>query len=79
MRDYWVPITLGGILSLGIIAILAVEPQSAAQPAAKAADIKNYTETIPETTVKFDMIAIPGGTFQMGSPAAKKTRGRSSR
>ncbi len=29
---------------------------------------KNYTEYIPGTSVKFNMIAIPGGTFPMGSP-----------
>lgn len=73
MRDYWVPFALGTILFLGIIAITAIEPQSAAQPASKA-DIKNYTETIPDTTVKFDMVAIPGGTFHMGSPAGEKGR-----
>ena len=28
----------------------------------------NYTEKIPGTMVSFNMIAIPGGTFQMGSP-----------
>ncbi len=28
----------------------------------------NFTETIPETFVDFDMIAIPGGKFNMGSP-----------
>ncbi len=27
-----------------------------------------FTEKIPGTAVKFDMIAIPGGTFMMGSP-----------
>jgi len=28
----------------------------------------NFTEMIPETKVDFDMIAIPGGSFMMGSP-----------
>jgi formylglycine-generating enzyme required for sulfatase activity/nitrate/TMAO reductase-like tetraheme cytochrome c subunit len=28
----------------------------------------NYTEQIPGTPVSFNMIAIPGGTFRMGSP-----------
>jgi formylglycine-generating enzyme required for sulfatase activity len=32
-------------------------------------------ETIPGTNVRFDMVAIPGGTFVMGSPA--RERGRS--
>ena len=28
----------------------------------------NYTENIPGTMVSFNMVAIPGGTFKMGSP-----------
>ena len=28
----------------------------------------NFTEQIPQTAVSFEMIAIPGGTFNMGSP-----------
>lgn len=38
---------------------------------------KNYTETIPgtkEQKVIFDMVAIPGGTFFMGSPKHEKGR-----
>jgi formylglycine-generating enzyme required for sulfatase activity len=29
---------------------------------------ENYTEQIPGTVVSFNMVAIPGGTFMMGSP-----------
>ncbi len=35
----------------------------------------NYTEYIPGTTVSFDMVAIPGGTFRMGSPESEPYRG----
>ncbi len=35
---------------------------------------KSYTETIPGSKVKFDMVAIPGGEFLMGSPATEKDR-----
>ena len=38
---------------------------------AAAAATAPYTETIPGTTVSFDMVAIPGGTFRMGSPATE--------
>lgn len=31
-------------------------------------DMKPYTETIPGTQIKFEMIPIPGGVFLMGSP-----------
>ena len=41
---------------------------AAAQPHA------NYVETIRDTKVTFDMVAIPGGTFSMGSPAGEKGR-----
>jgi formylglycine-generating enzyme required for sulfatase activity len=33
---------------------------------------KGYVETIPGTKVSFEMAAIPGGRFLMGSPAAEK-------
>jgi formylglycine-generating enzyme required for sulfatase activity len=36
--------------------------------------IANYTETIPGTMVKFDMVGIPGGTFRIGSPASEPGR-----
>ncbi len=32
------------------------------------ADMKDYTNTIPKTGVKYDMVAIKGGEFLMGSP-----------
>lgn len=34
-------------------------------------EIKPYTETIPGTNVRFEMVPIPGGTFTMGSPASE--------
>jgi len=34
-----------------------------------------YTETIPGSQMKIEMVAIPGGTFKMGSPAGEKGRG----
>jgi formylglycine-generating enzyme required for sulfatase activity len=35
---------------------------------------KSYKETIPDTKVSFEMVAIPGGTYTMGSPADEKGR-----
>lgn len=35
---------------------------------AKAGTFEKYTETVPGSNVKFDMIPIPGGTFLQGSP-----------
>ena len=37
-------------------------------------ELKPYTETIPGTGVKFEMIPIPGGTFTMGTPPGEFKR-----
>jgi len=42
--------------------------------AATEAEMKPYTEIIPGTDVKFEMIPIRGGTFKMGSPENEKNR-----
>lgn len=34
----------------------------------------NYTEQVPGTSVSFNMIAIPGGSFEMGSPESEPLR-----
>lgn len=34
----------------------------------------DYTELIPGTTVSFEMVAVPGGTFEMGSPDSEDFR-----
>src|SRR5687767_13091238 len=39
-----------------------------------AQELKSYDETIPGTSVKFKMVAIPAGTFTIGSPASEKGR-----
>ena len=48
--------------------ILANSPEKA------EGDMKDYTNTIPKTGVKYDMVAIKGGEFMMGSPADEKGR-----
>lgn len=45
--------------------------RAAEEPASKP---KSYTETIPGSKVTFDMVAIPGGEFVVGSPAGEKDR-----
>ena len=45
----------------------ASSASSHGQQAAAAADLKPYTETIPDSAVTFAMTPIPGGTFVMGS------------
>src|SRR4051794_35657656 len=48
-------------MSVGLIVASAAIAARADEPA------KTYTETIPGSAVRFEMIAIPGGTFLMGS------------
>lgn len=43
-------------------------------PVVEKVTIKGYTEAIPDSTVKFDMVPIPAGTFLMGSPESEKGR-----
>ena len=38
------------------------------------AEMKAYTETLPGTTLQFDMVPIPGGEFIMGSPESEENR-----
>src|SRR5262249_13756101 len=72
--------SLGGCLLLCAVALLLLPlapfaaSQAADAPKTEPAAHKNYTEMIPDTKVGFDMVAIPGGTFVMGSPAGEKGR-----
>lgn len=54
---------------LTLTAILACSYVVQAQEASK-----NYTQDIPGSTLKYEMVAIPGGSFMMGSPATEKGR-----
>ncbi|MBL9152932.1 MAG: SUMF1/EgtB/PvdO family nonheme iron enzyme [Verrucomicrobiales bacterium] len=38
------------------------------------ADMTDYTNVIPKTQVKYDMVAIKGGEFMMGSPESESAR-----
>ncbi len=40
----------------------------------KVTGFKSYTERIPKSPISFNMVAIPGGTFKMGSPADEPFR-----
>ena len=44
------------------------------QEATKVSEFKNFTERIPKSSVSFNMIAIPGGSFKMGSPSGEPFR-----
>lgn len=63
------------VMMVAVLATLVEEPVSTQAADTKAADVhKSYTETIAGTKVTFDMVAIPGGTYVMGSPASEPGR-----
>jgi formylglycine-generating enzyme required for sulfatase activity len=49
-------------------------PKELFTESAKVTEFASFTEKIPNSPVTFDMIAIPGGTFKMGSPAGEPFR-----
>lgn len=57
--------------SFGVIITSDREPF--AEPA-EVTEFTDYTEMIPGTTVSFGMVALPGGTFNMGSPQDEPLR-----
>ncbi|MDR1584488.1 MAG: SUMF1/EgtB/PvdO family nonheme iron enzyme [Prevotellaceae bacterium] len=50
------------------------EPKEIYNSATKLTGFENFTEKVPGTPVAFNMIAIPGGTFRMGSHADEPYR-----
>ena len=40
------------------------------------ADMKPYTETIPGTGFKIEMVPVPGGTYWIGSPESEADRNK---
>ena len=57
-----------------MIAALALVYAAAATQAPQTTEFAAYTETIPESTITFEMVPIPGGTFMMGSPDSEAGR-----
>jgi formylglycine-generating enzyme required for sulfatase activity len=49
-------------------------PDETGRKADQVAVHKSYVEIIPDSKVQFDMIAVPGGSFQMGSPDTEADR-----
>ena len=71
---------VGALLGPGLVLTL-LHPTTAApalpdiEPRVDPATHKSYTETIPDSKVQFDMVAIPGGVFLQGSPGVEKDAG----
>ncbi len=58
----------------GVVVCLAAAPADQPKASAPIPDFKKYKETIPDSSVSFDMVAVEGGTFMMGSPANEAGR-----
>jgi formylglycine-generating enzyme required for sulfatase activity len=61
-----------GFSSCALCALLSTA--HAADAFTKPAGLTNYTQTIPGSTVTFDLVAIPGGTLTLGSPTDEAGR-----
>src|SRR5260370_21241289 len=68
-------ILAGSIWALSSFTSSEADADGGFQPKVDKLEQKNYVETIPGTEVKFEMIAIPGGKFLMGSPSKESGRG----
>ena len=69
--------TLAGLLIGSGIAYFPAESDTRnaiAAPVIEKATHQNYTEKMAGSDVTFDMIAVPGGTFTMGSPEGEAGR-----
>jgi formylglycine-generating enzyme required for sulfatase activity len=69
---------LGLALAVVILVLIAAIPSRGTPdklPGIEPKKHETYTEPIPGSEVKFEMVAIPGGTYLMGSPASEKGRG----
>jgi formylglycine-generating enzyme required for sulfatase activity len=70
-RSFWCFLLLGVV---GMISLKNFPSNGESFSSDGPVEMKSYTEAIPDSTVKFDMIPITGGTFTMGSPAAESKR-----
>jgi formylglycine-generating enzyme required for sulfatase activity len=75
-RKFFIP-TFAVAVTAMFVAALIPAPEVVPVTARDAinADHRSYTEAIPGSMVKFDMVAVPGGTYVIGSPDAEAGRG----
>jgi formylglycine-generating enzyme required for sulfatase activity len=62
-----------GLAAVGALAAAATGV-SAQEAPIKPSEMKAYTEALPATDIKFEMVPIPGGTFTIGSPDDEEDR-----
>ncbi len=56
----------GALLSLGVILTAFMLPSAAPTPAASDEKLQPFTQTLPNSVVKVQMVPIPGGTIKIG-------------
>jgi formylglycine-generating enzyme required for sulfatase activity len=61
-------------LCAAALLLVPVLPAEKPAQAAESPSHKPYTDGVPGADVKFEMIAVPGGTFTMGSPQSEPGR-----
>jgi formylglycine-generating enzyme required for sulfatase activity len=62
------------LLLLGVGGHPLTSQDTAKLPVVEQLQNKNYEEAFPGSEVKFEMVALPGGTYLMGSPASEPGR-----
>jgi formylglycine-generating enzyme required for sulfatase activity len=70
----WLGLGTAACVAIGCGLLNVASNPAHAEPAAAAPELKSFTESVPGTQLKFDMVAIPGGKFKMGSPDSEKKR-----
>jgi len=76
-------VCLGWALATGLISATLAQESATLEPpataiateATSATDMQPYEEVLADADVSIDMVPIPGGTFQMGSPDEEAERG----
>ncbi len=61
------------LIVASLLGLVVLSSPATADPPSTA-ELKPYTEAIPGTDLKFDLLPIPAGTFTMGSPPAEPKR-----
>ena len=54
--------------------VTSTAPETIFNAPAKISKFEDFKETIPGTSVSFEMVALPGGSFKMGSPETESMR-----
>jgi len=70
-----IPVALLALLGAGALLTPTSADSPPPLPIVEPAKHAGYVESIPGSDAKFEMVAIPGGTYLMGSPAGEAGRG----